>query len=170
MIPSYIFMQVCDQWSTFIKLDNFVIVHLKLQGFSTWQRILACVTMQALFLMRWLDWAPDCTILLHTKTHTIAFEDSVYTMPYPSHIYTAVLQSSGISTLSSISTIAMQDHHSSYYLLVLQHGVIFLAICVMMSHASGLVVWTKAMSHCRHKPCGICNIMQSGQAVGMATY
>ena len=45
-----------ELFAVFIKLDNFVLLQLQLEGFSTWQSIRACVTvtqvtMQTLFLM-----------------------------------------------------------------------------------------------------------------------
>ena len=80
---------------------------------------MSCVTV-AQVTMQTRDWAQDCTILLHTKTHATVLEDSVHILTYQS-----TLNHPTDKHLFYLSTIA---HHSSHYLLVLQHGVIFLAI------------------------------------------
>ena len=94
-----------------------------LQGFSTWQKIMSCVTV-AQVTMQTRDWARDCTILLHTKTHATVLEDSVYILTYQSTLnyptdkrlfYFSTI--SAIAKITIVATISLSSNMVSFSLL-----------------------------------------------------
>ena len=93
------------------------------------------VTVAQVTMQTW-DWARDCTILLHTKTHATVLEDSVHILTYQSTLnyptdkclfYFSTI--SAIAKITIIATILLSSNMVSFSLLYY----------VMMSYASGLV-------------------------------